>query len=165
MHVSLRLVAVACVALFGCGEARTASGHPTCGGGFAEETWDRYRGEPGEDGCFLRGYFSGVAVELPAVSPDQEWVLSGTVGDEAFACTVRPGMVEGDPCSDNPAVQWAGSIVRFRAHPCDLSLHLEVAGEAIASTSVEPDYEWSEPNGAGCGWKGVAHVVLVAAED
>lgn len=69
-------------------------------------------------------------------------------------------LLEGDRCSENPQVSWSPPVVRLYAHPCKLSLSLEVDGELVASGSFEPAYEWYEPNGEGCGWAGETHVVL-----
>jgi hypothetical protein len=46
------------------------------------------------------------------------------------------------------------------AHPCRVTLNLEVDGEPVAAATVCPEYEWLEPNGVGCGWIGVARVAL-----
>ena len=155
---SLSFVALA-AGLVACGGMEEATDDPACGGGFEAETHGRYRGEPGKE-CTLRGAFSGVRVELPAIPADRAWVLEGTVGGEPFLCSVTPGMVEGDPCSENAQVGWAGSVVRLAAHPCELSVRLAVEGEPIAEARMAPAYEWIEPNGPGCGWAGVANVVL-----
>lgn len=159
---SILLAALSAV-LLACGGAETADGPPVCGGGFAEETLNRYHPEQ-ERECTLVDSFSGVVVLLPSLPNDREWVLSGKAGDEPFTCTKTPGMVEGDHCSDNPKVEWFSAGVRLHAHPCALTLRLEVAGEPVAEVNVEPDYEWSEPNGAGCGWAGRSEVVLSPAE-
>lgn len=151
--------------LLSCAGADAGGDGPACGGGFSDETPDRYGHLSGAE-CLLEFYETGVVVRLSSASWDRGWVLSGTAGDEPFACAVVPGMVEGDPCSENQQIAWrptgedAPPLVWLRAHPCRLSLRLEVDGQQVASGAFEPEYEWSEPNGVGCGWVGVASVEL-----
>jgi hypothetical protein len=147
-----------------CGTTDSGGDGPACGGGFTEEVPDRYGHDPRGE-CYDMGFFSGVEVSLPSVSPDRGWVLSGTIGDDPFTCAVAVGMLEGEPCSDNPKVRWFPSLAGFpkvdiSAHPCHLELGLEVEAAPVVSGTFRPVYEWSEPNGAGCGWKGEATVVL-----
>ena len=94
------LLLVLAAGLLSCGGAESRGDSPTCDGGFAEETAYRY-GEP-EGECHLLAYFTGVVVLLPSTSVDRGWVLSGRVGEESFTCTVIPGMLGSDRCSDNP---------------------------------------------------------------
>lgn len=148
-------------------------GAGTCGGGFGaliEPPHEEYPPDHPLD-CYLMEPFNGVRVQFPAVPAERGWVLSGTVGDEPFRCAVVPGMTAGwDRCSENRGVAWIRSFdaslteVRLYAHPCRLSLQLEVDGEPPVSGTFLPEYRWSEPNGAGCGWVGVALVVLSADE-
>jgi hypothetical protein len=162
------VVSVLSTGLLACDGADAGSDGPTCGGGFAEEVAHRYGYEPGGE-CVDVLYFSGVEVRLPSVSPDTDWLLSGTVGNEPFRCIVAAGMLEGEPCSDNPKVRWfpgeSAPGVELRAHPCQVSLQLKVGGEVVAAGTFEPEYEWSEPNGDGCGWTGEATVILAPDED
>ena len=152
------------VGLIACGADAGGPAGPVCGGGFAEETYGRYDdGEPTGD-CLSVYYFSGVFVDLPDLPRDEGWTLHGLVGDEPFTCTYVPGMVEGDRCTDHPKVRWTPWGVELRAHPCQLELHLERGGVEIAAARVRPEYEWSEPNGEGCGWVVAATVELVPIE-
>lgn len=162
--ISMFLAASFLAGFVACGsEEGGGDGGPACGGGFAEETRDRYGVDP-VGGCFLMGYFTGVVVILPELNWEEGWTLTGKVGDDPFTCTYVPGMVEGEPCSDNYQVEWSGQqVVLLHAHPCRVELELEQGGEVLASTRAEPEYEWSEPNGEGCGWKGVAPVYLDGA--
>ena len=163
MRSSLQLLLALCssAVLLSCGgaDADLEIGEPVCSDALERVAWGRY--DPGaQRECTLRGAPSGLVVLLPSAPWDRSWVLTGTAGDESFACTFVPGMTDADLCSEEPRANVFSAGVRIVAHPCDLALRLEVEGEHVASASFTPEYAWTEPNGPGCGWSGQAVVEL-----
>lgn len=144
---------------------------PACGAGAEIEPPGGEDPHANPRGCNHAEYFDGIQVQFPSVPEDRGWVLSGTLGDEPFRCSVPAGTPAWPGrCSDEPRVEWyrfgdgSQTTVSIYAHPCRLSLTLEVEGEPPATAASCPEYEWAERAGAGCGWIGVAHVVLSSDE-
>lgn len=117
------------------------------------------------DGCNAALHFGGLEVDLPPLA-DGSYVLEGSADGEPYSCplTVASGSVALE-CPGWAAGWGDHALVRLATVPCEVSIALRTAeGTVIAGGTFRPDYEWDEPNGEGCGWRGLARVELVPTD-